>query len=44
MWELNPPATRERSFEPYERLTAAVNIPSRRIALYTIGETWSLLG
>jgi L-ascorbate metabolism protein UlaG (beta-lactamase superfamily) len=34
----------ERPFEPYERLAAAVNGSTRRIALHTIGETWSLPG
>jgi len=42
--ELNTPATRERPFEPYEQLTTAGNGSARRIALYTIGETWSLPG
>jgi len=32
----------ERPFEPYERLATAVNGSARRIALHTIGETWSL--
>lgn len=36
--------SRERPFEPYERLTTAVNGSARRIALHTIGETWSLSG
>ncbi len=36
--------SRERPLEPYERLTAAVNGSSRRVALHTIGETWSLPG
>jgi hypothetical protein len=39
--EANIPAIRKRPFEPYERITTAVNGPARRIALYTIGETWS---
>lgn len=36
--------SRERPFEPYERLTTAVNGSARRIALHTIGETWRLPG
>jgi L-ascorbate metabolism protein UlaG (beta-lactamase superfamily) len=36
--------SRERPFEPYERLTTAVNGSARRIALHTIGETWTLPG
>jgi len=36
--------SRERPFEPYERLTTAGNGSARRIALHTIGETWSLPG
>ena len=40
--ELDTPASRERPFEPYGGLRTAVNGPARRIALYTIGETWSL--
>ncbi len=34
--------SRERPFEPYERLRSAVNGSARRIALHQIGETWSL--
>ena len=34
----------ERPFEPYERLSTAVNGSARRLALHTIGETWSLPG
>jgi len=34
----------EPPFEPYERLTTAVNGSAPRIALHTIGETWSLPG
>ncbi len=34
----------ERPFEPYERLSTAVNGSTRRIALHTIGETWRLPG
>ncbi len=34
--------SRERPFEPYERLSTAVNGSARRIALHKIGETWSL--
>ncbi len=34
--------SRERPFEPYERLTAAANGSAHRIALHTIGETWTL--
>ncbi len=34
--------SRQRPFEPYERLTTAVNGSASRIALHTIGETWSL--
>ena len=34
----------ERPLEPYERLSTAVNGSARRIALHTIGETWSLPG
>ncbi|OGB93607.1 MAG: hypothetical protein A3H39_15855, partial [candidate division NC10 bacterium RIFCSPLOWO2_02_FULL_66_22] len=34
----------ERPFEPYERLSTAVNGSARRIALHTIGETWRLPG
>jgi L-ascorbate metabolism protein UlaG (beta-lactamase superfamily) len=36
--------SRERPFEPYERLTTAGNGSARCIALHTIGETWSLPG
>ncbi len=36
--------SRERPFEPYERLESAVNGSASRIALHTIGETWSLPG
>jgi L-ascorbate metabolism protein UlaG (beta-lactamase superfamily) len=36
--------SRERPFEPYERLAAAASGSPRRIALHTIGETWSLPG
>jgi L-ascorbate metabolism protein UlaG (beta-lactamase superfamily) len=36
--------SRERPFEPYERLSTAVNGSARRIALHKIGETWSLPG
>jgi len=32
----------ERPFEPHERLTTAVNGAASKIALHTIGETWSL--
>ena len=42
--EANTPATRKRPFEPDEQLTMAGNGSARRIALYTIGETWSLPG
>ena len=34
--------SRERPLEPYERLSTAVNGSARRVALHTIGETWSL--
>ncbi|HSB67985.1 MAG TPA: MBL fold metallo-hydrolase [Candidatus Methylomirabilis sp.] len=34
----------ERPFEPYERLSTAVNGSAPRLALHTIGETWSLPG
>jgi L-ascorbate metabolism protein UlaG (beta-lactamase superfamily) len=34
----------ERPFEPYERLSAAVNGSATRIALHRIGETWTLAG
>lgn len=34
----------ERPFEPYERLSAAVNGSASRIALHAIGETWRLPG
>ncbi len=34
--------SRERPFEPHERLTAAVNGAASKIALRAIGETWSL--
>lgn len=34
----------ERPLEPYERLSTAVNGSAPRIALHTIGETWSLPG
>jgi len=34
----------ERPFEPHERLTTAVNGAASKIALQTIGETWSLPG
>jgi L-ascorbate metabolism protein UlaG (beta-lactamase superfamily) len=34
----------EPPFEPFERLTTAVNGSAPRIALHTIGETWSLPG
>jgi len=34
--------SRERPFEPYERLATAVNGSASRIALHNIGETWSL--
>jgi hypothetical protein len=34
--------SRERPFEPYERLATAVNGSASRIALHRIGETWSL--
>jgi L-ascorbate metabolism protein UlaG (beta-lactamase superfamily) len=34
----------ERPFEPHERLTTAVNGAASKIALHTIGETWSLPG
>jgi L-ascorbate metabolism protein UlaG (beta-lactamase superfamily) len=34
----------ERPFEPYERLASAVNGSTRRIALHTIGQTWTLPG
>ena len=34
----------ERPFEPYERLTAAVNGAALKIALHQIGQTWSLPG
>jgi L-ascorbate metabolism protein UlaG (beta-lactamase superfamily) len=36
--------SRERPFEPYERLATAVNGSASRIALHTIGETWTLPG
>ncbi len=36
--------SRERPFEPFERLETAVNGSASRIALHTIGETWSLPG
>lgn len=36
--------SREHPFEPYERLSTALNGSARRIALHTIGETWSLPG
>ena len=32
----------ERPFEPHERLTTAVNGAASKIALHTIGETWTL--
>ena len=34
----------ERPFEPYERLTAAINGAAPKIALHEIGQTWSLPG
>lgn len=34
----------ERPFEPYERLTAAVNGAAPKIVLHQIGQTWSLPG
>jgi L-ascorbate metabolism protein UlaG (beta-lactamase superfamily) len=34
----------ERPFEPYERLTAAVNGAAPKIVLHEIGQTWSLPG
>jgi L-ascorbate metabolism protein UlaG (beta-lactamase superfamily) len=34
----------ERPFEPFERLTSAVNGTASRVALHRIGETWSLPG
>lgn len=34
--------SREHPFEPYERLTTSVNGSASRIALHTIGDTWSL--
>jgi L-ascorbate metabolism protein UlaG (beta-lactamase superfamily) len=34
----------ERPFEPYERLTAAVNGTASKIALHQIGEAWTLPG
>jgi L-ascorbate metabolism protein UlaG (beta-lactamase superfamily) len=34
----------ERPFEPYERLTTAVNGSAPKIALHEIGQTWSLPG
>lgn len=34
--------SREHPFEPYQRLAAAQNGSARRIALHTVGETWSL--
>jgi len=34
--------SRERPFEPFERLSTAVNGSASRIALHNIGETWSL--
>jgi L-ascorbate metabolism protein UlaG (beta-lactamase superfamily) len=34
----------ERPFEPYERLTTAVNGSATKIALHEIGQTWSLPG
>jgi hypothetical protein len=34
----------ERPFEPHERLTTAVSGDASRLALHTIGETWSLPG
>lgn len=36
--------SRERPFEPYERLTAAVNGSAPRIAIHQVGQTWSLPG
>ncbi len=36
--------SREHPFEPYKLLTTAVNGSTGRIALHTIGETWSLPG
>ncbi len=36
--------SREHPFEPYKLLTTAVNGSAGRIALHTIGETWSLPG
>jgi len=44
VWKLNIPAIRECPLEPYEQLTTAGNGSARRIALYTIGEAWSLPG
>jgi L-ascorbate metabolism protein UlaG (beta-lactamase superfamily) len=34
--------SRERPFEPFERLASAENGSARRLALHNIGETWSL--
>jgi L-ascorbate metabolism protein UlaG (beta-lactamase superfamily) len=34
--------SRERPFEPHERLASAVNGAAAKIALHTIGDTWSL--
>ena len=34
--------SREHPLEPYERLARALNGSARRVALHTIGETWSL--
>ncbi len=34
--------SREGPFEPYERLATAVNGSASRIALHSVGETWSL--
>jgi L-ascorbate metabolism protein UlaG (beta-lactamase superfamily) len=36
--------SRERPFEPYERLSSARNGAARQIALHAIGETWRLPG
>jgi L-ascorbate metabolism protein UlaG (beta-lactamase superfamily) len=36
--------SRERPFEPYERLASAANGSRHRIALHQIGETWRLPG
>ena len=36
--------SRERPFEPYERLTTAGNGSASRVALHAVGETWSLPG